>query len=180
MTSVFRGEQLGETLRQVFLHWNAIRGERVMPARHEIDPTEFGRALSRIWIYEREDDDEFRCRLAGEEINAAYGRSIQGALARDLVGPKYDELVLARWNYVLDQAAFYHGYSADSSSGEAIERMCLPLADKDGKPRFVFGASQYFDYAAPRLYQDTFQYVTLHVSFYRIPTLERITEGAPA
>lgn len=178
--NVFREELLCEKLRVVFRHWNSARGAQAMPARRSIDPLEMHQALPRLWIYEREDDGLFRCRIAGEEINAAYGRPIQGRLAREVIGPKFDEVVGPRFHYVLNNAAFYHGYSVESPSGQTIERICLPLADKDGVPRFVFGASQYFDSSAPKLYQDSYVFISLDVTFYRVGDLARISEGTPA
>lgn len=177
--TMFREEHLGEDLRQVFRHWNDLRGDRAMPERREIDPIAMRRALSRVWIYEREDSGIFRCRLSGEEINTAYGRRIQGQLASDVIGPKYDDLVRIRWEYMLEQGAFYHGFSKETAGGRTIERLCLPLADSRGKPSFAFGASQYFNSAAARLYPDSFSYISLDVRFYRLPGFERILENAP-
>lgn len=175
----FREELLGDQLRDVFLHWNKIRGNRAMPERREVDPAEIRRALCRVWIYEREEDGEFRCRLAGEEINTAYGKPLQGRLAREMIGPKFDEIVEPRWNYVLDRGAFFHGYSVESAAGHPIERLCLPLADKDGRPKFVFGASHYFDSTAAKLYQNSFKFISLNVIFYHLPTFQRMLENAP-
>ena len=175
----FHEEQLGEMLRVAFRHWDAVRGDRVMPERRDIDPLELRRTLPRTWIYEREDNMDFRCRLAGEEINTAYGRPIQNRLARDVIGPKFDEVVRPRWDYALDRGALYHGFSKSSAAGPTIERLCVPLADKDGRPRFVFGVSEYCDSAAPKLDQDSFNFISLDVKFYRIPTFQRLSEDTP-
>lgn len=175
----FREEQLGEMLRVVFRHWDDVRGDRVMPERRDIDPVQLRRTLSRIWIYEREENMDFRCRLAGEDINTAYGRPIQNRLARDVIGPKFDEVVRRRWDYALDRSALYHGFSKDSAAGPTIERLCVPLADKDGRPKFVFGVSLYFDSAAPKLDQDSFNFISLDVKFYGMPTFQRLSEDAP-
>ncbi|WP_161973889.1 PAS domain-containing protein [Hwanghaeella grinnelliae] len=167
-------------LRIAFRHWNEVRGDRVMPERREIDPLELRRTLTRTWLYEREDDMTYRCRLAGEEINSAYGRPIQSRLARDVIGPKFDAVVRLRWDYALDRGAVYHGFSKSSAVGPTIERLCVPLADSDGTPRFVFGVSQYFDSAAPKLDQNSFNFISLDVNFYEIPTFQRLFEDVPA
>jgi hypothetical protein len=54
-------------------YWFDKRGERLMPARGDIDPVEISWALGRIWLGDYlAEGDRFRYRLAGEKINAFY------------------------------------------------------------------------------------------------------------
>jgi hypothetical protein len=68
-----------ESLRTLARQWEAARGDRRMPAFRDIDPVEIGRHLRYIWSwkYDRQ-ADSFTGRLAGEEIDRAFGKSLRG------------------------------------------------------------------------------------------------------
>lgn len=165
---------LSSRFRSVFRHWNALRGDRLMPARSEIDPMAIRSALPCIWIYEREADGVFRCRLAGEEINTANGRSIQGLTAREIIGPKFDQVLHKRWNYILDKPSIFHGNTTNSPARRVVERLCLPLSDASGRPKFTVGLTDYYDVVPLARESNIIQELPLHVAFYAIPDLRRV------
>lgn len=134
-----------ENLRAVFRHWNDARGARAMPARAEIDPHILGRALPSVWIYERDGDGEFTCRLAGEAINSAHKQSIMRRPAREIFGPDYDGAIRQRMNFVLDTPAVLFGSMSFPAENRSVARISLPLSDQAGRPTFTFGASEYID-----------------------------------
>ncbi|RVU34767.1 PAS domain-containing protein [Hwanghaeella grinnelliae] len=173
-TDVFPEHLLSDRFKSVFRHWNDIRGDRQMPARSDIDPMEIRSALPCIWIYERADDGVFRCRLAGEEINTANGRSIQGLTAREIIGPKFDQILSKRWAYILDTPAIFHGNTTNSPARRVVERMCLPLSDAEGNPRFNMGVTDYYDVVPMARESEIIMELPLHVAFYTIPDLQRI------
>lgn len=78
-----------ERLRRLLEHYLEARGERRMPSRRDIDATRLGPVLPIIWISEYEPAaGTFRYRLAGEEVNDVWGRSVAGCLLSDFVLPE--------------------------------------------------------------------------------------------
>jgi hypothetical protein len=60
-----------------------------MPSRRDIDAVRLGPVLPIIWISEYEPAaGTFRYRLAGEEVNRVWGRSVAGCLLSDFVLPE--------------------------------------------------------------------------------------------
>jgi len=78
-----------QRLRRLLEHYLEARGERHLPSRRDIDPTRLGPVLPIIWISEYESAaGTFRYRLAGEEVNQVWGRSVAGCLLSDFVLPE--------------------------------------------------------------------------------------------
>jgi len=133
-----------EAFRPVLENWLAVRGDRPMPHRGELDPTAFPAALSRMWVYGLEPDGEFVCRLAGEDIKEALQSRPVGRPAKDLLGEQYRRWVRERWLYCLQRPAILYAKACPpTGAGKRANRLTLPLAGKDGVPRFVVGATDY-------------------------------------
>ncbi|MGH6948581.1 MAG: PAS domain-containing protein [Kiloniellales bacterium] len=82
-------------------HWKALRGERAMPGRREIDPFALKSALGLIIIAQHEPDvDDFRFTLFGTMIAQAMGRDYTGRLASELTPESYAAAVLASYRTV--------------------------------------------------------------------------------
>jgi hypothetical protein len=78
-----------QRLRSLLAHYLEVRGERRMPSRQDIDATRLGPVLPIIWISAYEPAaGTFRYRLAGEEVNQVWGRSVAGCLLSDFVLPE--------------------------------------------------------------------------------------------
>lgn len=76
-------------LRQLLDHYLAVRGERRLPSRRDIDPLQLAPVLPIIWISEYEPAaGTFRYRLAGEQVNEIWGMSVAGRLLSDFVAPE--------------------------------------------------------------------------------------------
>ena len=136
------------SLKAVLAHWVDARGEEIMPRRSDIDPLEMVEALSSAWIYRLEDDGDFYCRLAGSDIDRAWGRCITNHAAVDIIGPDYEGRVKPRWLFMLRKPAALHQPFMKGSETKAVERLVLPIANEHGKPCQVLGVSQYF-YPSP-------------------------------
>lgn len=133
-----------KAFRPLVENWLAVRGDRPMPCRGELDPTVFPSALSRMWVYEQEPDGEFVCRLAGEDINEAFQSRPVGRTADDLLGEQYRRWIRERWLYCLKRPAILYARSCPPvGAGKRANRLTLPLADRDGVPRAVVGATDY-------------------------------------
>jgi len=136
-------------LRRLINLWLAARDDgTAMPRKASIDAIDLARAglLPQIWLVERQADRRLVYRLAGEEINAVFGRSIAGAGLEDLMLPAQAEVVVARWNRVLDEALAMHAVGEVYSESGILfsgERIVLPLTDDQGAPHFLIGATDY-------------------------------------
>lgn len=136
-------------LRRLINLWLAAReAGAAIPRKARVDPIDMARAglLPQIWLVERQPDRRLVYRLAGEEINAVFGRSIAGATLEDLMSQPQAEIVVARWNRVLDEALVMHAVGevySDAGNLYSGERIVLPLADDDGAPHFLIGATDY-------------------------------------
>jgi hypothetical protein len=136
-------------LRRLINLWHVARdGDAGMPRKARIDPIDLARAglLPQIWLVERQPDRRLVYRLAGEEINAVFGRSVAGAALEDLIERSQAEMVVGRWNRVLDEALVMHAVGevySDAGNLYSGERVVLPLADEQGAPMFLIGATEY-------------------------------------
>ena len=130
-------------LHSLLDHWIEVRGTRVMPTRDDIDPTRIASSLPYLWICRRGEDGEFTCVLAGEEIQLAWGHSIMNRPMAEFFGDDYGSVVKGRLNRVLDTPAIQHAVFRVGDQLKSVERLCLPVADGDGRPIQVFGGSVY-------------------------------------
>jgi hypothetical protein len=100
-----------EQLREVANHWNAARRGRLMPAWGDIEPLAIAPHLPIVWAWKyNRAADRFTGRLAGEEINAAFGKSLRGVdMAEFFQDFHYDE-IFARHRRVVTEPCCAHGY----------------------------------------------------------------------
>ena len=69
-------------LKAVALHWNAARGDRLMPSWGELRPAAMARQLPLIWSYRFDrSTGEFTGRLAGNRITEVSSRNASTGLS---------------------------------------------------------------------------------------------------
>ncbi len=129
-------------------HWLEIRHGKPVPLKRDIDPMAIPTCLPHVWLYRYDPlRDVFICRLAGEEINLAWGRSIKGRTLREIVGPDDAAVIHARWRHLLEQPAILHGSRDERLSlhqHKTAERLILPLTDREnGHATYLIGISIY-------------------------------------
>ena len=135
-------------LRAVAIHWNEARGAKTMPGWSDIDPAAIGKQLSIIWSWKYDPaTDRFTGRLAGEDINAIFGKSMRGADMQEFFKNWNYTAIFARHKKVVATPCFAHGkgfvfiHAGRHGHGE---RIILPLAADGKHGDGVFGATAYY------------------------------------
>ena len=136
-----------EPLRVLARQWAAVRGGRQMPAFRDIDPVGIGRHLRYVWAwkYDRE-QDAFTGRLAGEEIDRAFGKSLRGMKMVEFYAPEVYAVVFPRHRQVVNEPSFFHGTGmVFSRMGFSMtgERISLPLSDDGSVGDGIIGGTFY-------------------------------------
>lgn len=127
--------------------WQERRNGRSVPYYRDFDPLQVPRLLPYLWLYRHEPArEDFFCRLAGEEVNAAWGRSIRGLALKQVIGEEDHPVVHRRWLDILEVPLIHYGSAAERLSEmryRSAERLILPLAMECGTPSFILGISLY-------------------------------------
>jgi len=125
-----------EPLKNVAQHWNAVRGERLAPSWHDIQPSKIAGQLKLLWVYKYDPvTEQFTGRLAGNAIEAVFGKSFRGTPMRDLYPAEDYDRLYARAKRLLSEPALFHSEGKVFHHFERIgrgERIMLPLAE-DGR-----------------------------------------------
>lgn len=136
-----------EALRDIAHHWNDARGARRMPAWADIDPVKIARHLPYVWSWKYDRGaDTFTGRLAGEEINRAFGKSLRGVRMADFFAGWHYEAIFARHRRVVTEPAFAHGKGTVFSHADRHalgERIIMPLAADGVHGDGIIGATVY-------------------------------------
>jgi hypothetical protein len=137
-----------ERLRSLFAYWRAL-GDAAdgLPAVQAFDPLHLPKLLANIWILEvAPSTRRFRMRLAGENINAIYGRNVGGQYFRDLFEPNDLEGIVARYTRALGEPAIYYATGAVYAAAGRLttgERLGLPMLGRSGITDTLLGATVY-------------------------------------
>lgn len=134
-------------LRALAEHWHAVRGDRRMPGWGDIDALRLGPYLANIWAWKYDAaTDSFTGRLAGEAINAIFGKSLRGAAMRDFFSPAAYALVFPRHRRVVTEPCLAHGngpvFLHVGRRGHG-ERIILPLAEDGSHGDGIVGITVY-------------------------------------
>jgi hypothetical protein len=134
-------------LRAVALHWNSARRDRLMPGWRDIDPAAIAPFLAIIWSWKYDrSTDRFVGRLAGEEINASFGKSLRGVPMEEFFANWRYDMIFARHKRVVAEPALAHGigrvFSHANRHGTG-ERIIMPLADDGMHGDGILGATVY-------------------------------------
>jgi hypothetical protein len=135
-------------LRSLYEYWRALaQAARGLPQVQTFDPLHLPKVLPHIWIVEVESATQrFRIRLAGESINAIYGRNIGGQYFRDVYDLTDIDTIIARYSRCLSQPAIFRATgSVYAAAGRltAGERLALPMLGRGGATDTLLGATVY-------------------------------------
>ncbi|MBI1245133.1 MAG: PAS domain-containing protein [Alphaproteobacteria bacterium] len=134
-------------LREIAAHWDEVRSGRLMPGWSHIDPVAIARHLPIVWSWKYDRAaDRFTGRLAGEEINNAFGRSLRGADMAEFFRDADFDGIFARHRRVARGVCLAHGHGQVFSHARRVgigERIILPLAEDGTNGDGIFGATVY-------------------------------------
>ncbi|SMF41288.1 PAS domain-containing protein [Tistlia consotensis] len=134
-------------LRDVADHWNRCRGARRMPGWQDLDPAELKPHLPIVWSWRFDPElGDFVGRLAGEQINAAFGKSLRGKTPNQFFAPEHAREMRWRMEKVMigpcGMRGSGHVFVHAGGAGEG-ERLILPLAGDGVTGDGVLGATVY-------------------------------------
>ncbi len=122
---------LDRKLQRLMDYWQGKRGERDMPARADIDPSDIPDLLPNIYLIDVSyDPDVYRFRLAGTEIVRIFCEEVSGKTTdqlemvalRSLLRSHYEEVIEARGPVAADDAF------VDRRKSHAYDWLLLPLS----------------------------------------------------
>lgn len=90
---IFIEEPHDLNLRALYEYWNAVRGDRSMPWRTEIDPAEIPKLLPHIILYDVVTGGGYVIRLVGEEVVGFVGHNATGQPAGSALPPRAAEIL---------------------------------------------------------------------------------------
>lgn len=126
---------LDARLTAVLRYWDDLRGDRPVPGRVELRPTEISRHLSRICILERHRAGTVRIRLAGSLLSTRMGMELRGMPFRALFEmADRTHAMEAAETAIATPAISVLSLSRQERTGPAAEAMMaiLPLSDTRG------------------------------------------------
>ncbi|MEL6207154.1 MAG: PAS domain-containing protein, partial [Pseudomonadota bacterium] len=86
-------------------YWHSLRGNRIVPARSEVDPRRIENALEYAFIVERIAPGMARFRLAGMHLNDLMGMEVRGMPLTAFFDPDARKRVSAAMERVFDDPA---------------------------------------------------------------------------
>ncbi|MBH0238976.1 PAS domain-containing protein [Methylobrevis albus] len=126
----------------LFEYWTRLRGRRVAPDRHEVEPGDIREILGDTFILEATDRQTYSVRLAGTRLCAAYCRELKGRNLLDLWTGKDREAVASLLAAIVeDGAAAIVGLAAQNERGQSVpvEIMFLPLRHGGSRNNRIIG-----------------------------------------
>jgi len=136
-----------QVIAAAYHYWRTRAGERRMPDRVDLDPLSMPRQiLPHILLWDVLGPGRgYRCRLAGEAISAAHGRSVKGMTTAELHGPtnesierEYDLVVrTCEPHYVRRSMFWFH------RDYRYYRRLLLPLSNGGADCRLLLSIATY-------------------------------------
>jgi hypothetical protein len=121
-----------EVLRQLAAYWQAKKGERLAPARVDLDPIEIPALMPHLMLLDVEPDTRrVRFRLMGTAITNGLGRDLTGRYLDELPLNKIQRAMHAEYQRVAQSAApacSTWEYTREDGRHVRLERIVLPLS----------------------------------------------------
>lgn len=126
-------------MRLLLRYWLSARDRAAMPRRPVFDPLHFPELLPLLQLHERRPDGRYLCRVSGTEVVAVSGHESTGHYLDEVVPPGHRANRTAIFDRSLEAGLplFYAGrLSVPGREWQPLQRLLLPLADRQGQPRF--------------------------------------------
>ena len=122
-------ERIGAAeLRQLYAHWQELRGGRFAPARRELDPTQIPRLLPYLALVEVRGDGRLRYRLAGTEVEQFFGTKMTGRHLDELASGEYRQFLEDVYRAVIERRVPVYATNTYAGRGLRTARLLLPLS----------------------------------------------------
>ncbi len=135
-------------LRFMLDYWHEKRGDRLFPARTDVDPLDFARLLPLIYIVEGGTLDEMKVRLAGTAYRDLYGFEISGKRILDLIPAQEGQDVHRDYRLCLqDKLPVFRKYDMHwrpRDSELKYQRLLMPLGTADGVVSHILAFARFF------------------------------------
>ena len=147
MLSAYLQSVFTPSLKAVAMHWDSVRGARLMPSWEDLQPKAIGHQLAIAWSlkYDRA-QGSFTGRLAGDRIARLVGKNFRGLpLAQAQSSASFASMYPVLTRVVREPAAFC-GSGNIFRQGERLvkgERIILPLSGDGIEADGVIGATEY-------------------------------------
>jgi hypothetical protein len=132
-------------LKDVAIHWNAVRQDRRMPRWTDISPSRIAAHLSLVWSFKYDvANDVFTGRLVGERIARHIGKDFRGLSLTEAYPAEALPWVRAMFSRVVREPALYaHAGPLFHQMGREHrgERILLPLSEDGVVADGVLGAT---------------------------------------
>jgi hypothetical protein len=143
-----------EKVRRLLDYWHQIRGERKMPRREDVDPTQIWPLLKNTMMTEwHSDPDRLFYRIGGTEVVASLGFELRGKWVSEIYpDPEDVARTLRLYRLVADAQAPVLGRTDGSHmrhGTKAYEWVICPLSDNGEYVTHFIGVE---DYVSPRPY----------------------------
>lgn len=130
-------------MRELFRFWLQRRYGGITPQWYSITPADIcPKLLPSLFLYRREPDGRFRCKLIGTELCRVFGANETGRYLDAMLPPQVARHRTGLFQNVLDTAlpVYFRGLSV-TRPGElrSYSRLLLPLASEGRMADLVFG-----------------------------------------
>lgn len=120
-------------LRRVMSHWLEARSGALMPRRQDLDPVRLRDTLPYVWLADFDPvAQDLRFRLAGDEVENAYGTPLRGKPLNEVIPRKNYPAVIARYLRVAGDRVIYYATGILRFEGCRVRcgcRVVMPLSD---------------------------------------------------
>lgn len=143
-------DKLEDRLAYIFQIWKDKANGRPLPARSDLDPSEFHRLWPITFMLERDgDSQDWFVRFAGAAYSSVYGREITGARVSEIVpeslAPQVvDDLkrcIAQKQPIVIDGETSW----PDRGNVYRYQRVLLPFGSEDGQVTHLLGVAAFYN-----------------------------------
>lgn len=128
-------------------YWMELTAAGGLPLRAAVDERTQSVERKALWLYARTDQGRYEAAFLGGDVRRAWNLDdARAASLEAIVGPAADR-VAARFDYCLRERRLFHSVSRTAEKPWIVaERLCGPVTDMAGVPRYIFGMTDYERY----------------------------------